>query len=191
MNIGIFSGSFDPIHIGHIILANYIIEFTEIDKIWFLVSPQSPFKAEKELTNENLRFEMVQQALTDYEHFQASDIEFSLPKPSYTINTLEAVQEKYPEHQFTLIIGADNWASFEDWKNPERILDRFKLMVYPRLGSRITIPTKMRNKVEALESPIIEISSTFIRESIAEGHNMKAFLPNSVYKIIKDKELYK
>lgn len=191
MNIGIFSGSFDPIHIGHIILANYIVEFTEIDKIWFLVSPQSPFKANKELTNENLRLEMVQQALADYEHFEASNIEFSLPKPSYTVNTLEAVQEKYPEHQFTLIIGADNWASFEDWKNPERILDRFKLMVYPRLGSRITIPTKMRNKVEALESPIIEISSTFIRESIAEGRNMKAFLPLSVYNMINEKQLYK
>lgn len=191
MNIGIFSGSFDPIHIGHIILANYIVEFTEIDKICFLVSPQSPFKADKELTNENLRLEMVQQALADYEHFEASNIEFSLPKPSYTVNTLEAVQEKYPEHQFTLIIGADNWASFEDWKNPERILDRFKLMVYPRLGSRITIPTKMRNKVEALESPIIEISSTFIRESIAEGRDMKAFLPLSVYNMINEKQLYK
>lgn len=191
MNIGIFSGSFDPIHIGHIILANYIVEFTEIDKIWFLVSPQSPFKANKELTNENLRLEMVQKALADYEHFEASNIEFSLPKPSYTVNTLEAVQEKYPEHQFTLIIGADNWASFEDWKNPERILDRFKLMVYPRLGSRITIPTKMRNKVEALESPIIEISSTFIRESIAEGRDMKAFLPLSVYNMINEKQLYK
>lgn len=191
MNIGIFSGSFDPIHIGHIILANYIVEFTEIDKIWFLVSPQSPFKADKELTDENQRLEMVQQALADYEHFEASNIEFSLPKPSYTVNTLEAVQEKYPEHQFTLIIGADNWASFEDWKNPERILDRFKLMVYPRLGSRITIPTKMRNKVEALESPIIEISSTFIRESIAEGRDMKAFLPLSVYNMINEKELYK
>lgn len=191
MNIGIFSGSFDPIHIGHIILANYIVEFTEIDKICFLVSPQSPFKADKELTNENLRLEMVQKALADYEHFEASNIEFSLPKPSYTVNTLEAVQEKYPEHQFTLIIGADNWASFEDWKNPERILDRFKLMVYPRLGSRITIPTKMRNKVEALESPIIEISSTFIRESIAEGRDMKAFLPLSVYNMINEKQLYK
>lgn len=191
MNIGIFSGSFDPIHIGHIILANYIVEFTEIDKIWFLVSPQSPFKADKELTDENQRLEMVQQALADYEHFEASNIEFSLPKPSYTVNTLEAVQEKYPEHQFTLIIGADNWASFEDWKNPERILDRFKLMVYPRLGSRITIPTKMRNKVEALESPIIEISSTFIREGIAEGRDMKAFLPLSVYNIINEKQLYK
>lgn len=191
MNIGIFSGSFDPIHIGHIILANYIVEFTEIDKIWFLVSPQSPFKADKELTDENQRLEMVQQALADYEHFEASNIEFSLPKPSYTVNTLEAVQEKYPEHQFTLIIGADNWASFEDWKNPERILDRFKLMVYPRLGSRITIPTKMRNKVEALESPIIEISSTFIREGISEGRDMKAFLPLSVYNIINEKQLYK
>lgn len=191
MNIGIFSGSFNPIHIGHLVLANYIVEFTDIDEVWFLVSPHNPLKSEKELADENMRLEMTELALTKYNKLKVCDFEFSMPKPSYTINTLDALKVKYPEHHFTLIIGADNWNVFESWREYDKILENYKLKVYPRLGSRITIPNKLRDKIEALESPIIEISSTFIRESIYEGKDVRAFLPNDVYDYIIEKRLYK
>lgn len=191
MNIGVFSGSFNPIHIGHLILANYITEFTEIDEVWFLVTPRSPLKSKNELLDEELRLEMVELALKGYQNLRASDFEFSMPKPSYTINTLDALKEKYPEHDFTLIVGADNWAIIENWYEYERILSNYKLKVYPRLGSRLAIPTKLKHRVEALDSPIIEISSTFIRESVADGKNIQSFLPESIYEYIIEKGLYK
>ncbi|MBK5721117.1 nicotinate-nucleotide adenylyltransferase [Dysgonomonas sp. Marseille-P4677] len=191
MNIGIFSGSFNPIHIGHLILANYIVEFTDIDEVWFLVSPHNPLKSEEELSSEHIRMEMTELALTKYPKIIACDFEFSMPKPSYTINTLNALRKQYPEYCFTLIIGADNWNVFESWREYDKILENYKLKVYPRLGSRITIPNKFRDKVEALESPIIEISSTFIRDSISEGKDVRAFLPDEVYDYIIEKDLYK
>ena len=191
MNIGIFSGSFNPIHMGHVILANYIVEFTEIDEIWFLVSPQNPLKSAKELSDEQLRLEMTELALQKYAKFKVSDFEFHMPKPSYTIDTLRALREKYPEDTFSLIIGADNWNVFESWREYDKIWEEFNLKVYPRLGSRITIPNKLKHKVEALDSPILEISSTFIRESISEGKNISAFLPEDVYEYIIEKGLYR
>jgi nicotinate-nucleotide adenylyltransferase len=191
MNIGIFSGSFNPIHMGHVILANYIVEFTEIDEIWFLVSPQNPLKSAKELSDEQLRLEMTELALQKYAKFKVSDFEFHMPKPSYTIDTLRALREKYPEDTFSLIIGADNWNVFESWREYDKIWEEFNLKVYPRLGSRITIPNKLKHKVEALDSPILEISSTFIRESISEGKNISAFLPEGVYEYIIEKGLYR
>lgn len=191
MNIGIFSGSFNPIHIGHLILANYITEFTEIDEVWFLVTPRSPLKSKNELLDEELRLEMVELALRGYDNLKASDFEFSMARPSYTINTLDALKKKYPEHDFTLIVGADNWAIIENWYEYERILSDYKLKVYPRLGSCLTIPTKLKHRVEALDSPIIEISSTFIREGVAEGKNIQSFLPEGIYEYIVEKGLYK
>lgn len=191
MNIGIFSGSFNPIHIGHVILANYIVEFTEIDEIWFLVSPQNPLKSAEELSDQQLRLEMTKLALRKYAKLKVSDFEFDMPKPSYTIDTLRALREKYLENTFSLIIGADNWNVFESWREYDKIWEEFALKVYPRLGSRITIPNKLKHKVEALDSPIVEMSSTFIRESIAEGKNISAFLPEGVYEYIVEKGLYK
>lgn len=191
MNIGIFSGSFNPIHIGHLILANYIAEFTEIDEVWFLISPQNPLKEKSELLDENIRYEMVKLALEKYNKLKACDFEFSLPKPSYTVDTLNALHAQYPEHNFILIIGADNWSLFEDWWEHDKIVENYKLKVYPRLGSRISIPKKMKQNVEALDSPIIEISSTFIRESITEGKDVRAFLPENIYDYILENQLYK
>lgn len=191
MNIGIFSGSFNPIHVGHVILANYIVEFTEIDEIWFLVSPQNPLKSTEELSDKQLRLEMTKLALQKYAKFKVSDFEFHMPKPSYTIDTLRALRERYQEDTFSLIIGADNWNVFESWREFDKILEEFKVKVYPRLGSRITIPNKLKHKVEALDSPIVEMSSTFIRESIVEGKNITAFLPEGVYEYIIEKGLYK
>ncbi|NDV78378.1 nicotinate (nicotinamide) nucleotide adenylyltransferase [Dysgonomonas sp. 511] len=191
MNIGIFSGSFNPIHIGHIILGNYITEFTDVDEVWFLVTPQSPFKKNAELLDEQVRLEMVQLALQKYDKLKASDFEFSMPRPSYTVDTLDRLQEEYPQHCFTLIIGGDNWEVFEKWFEYERILHNYKLKVYPRLGYRITIPAKQRGKVEALDSPIVEISSTFVRDGIKAGKNMHPFLSEAVSEYIIEKGLYK
>lgn len=191
MNIGIFSGSFNPIHIGHLILANYIVEFTEIEEIWFLVSPHNPLKSKGELIDENIRLQMTEMALKEYKKVKTCDFEFSMPRPSYTIDTLNALQAKYPQHKFTLIIGGDNWNVFESWREYDKILENYNLKVYPRLGYRISIPSKLKDKVEALDSPIIEISSTFIREAIAEGKNVKAFLPDEVYEYILRNNLYK
>lgn len=191
MNIGVFSGSFDPVHIGHLILASYIVEFTDIDEVWFLVSPHNPLKKEKDLLDETNRFSMVEMALEEYPKLRVSDFEFSMPRPSYTINTLDALKLAYPEHRFSLIIGADNWMVFDKWKDYDKILENFGLKIYPRLDSRITIPPKLRNTVEALDSPVIDISSTFIRESIANNKDMKAFLPQKVYDFIVEKGFYK
>lgn len=191
MNIGIFSGSFNPIHIGHLILANYIVEFTEIDEIWFVVSPQNPLKKSQDLLEENVRFHMAQLALEGYPKMKASDFEFSLPRPSYTINTLDEFQKSYPQNHFYLIIGADNWEDFTKWKDHEKITDSFKIKIYPRSGYRLVIPSKLKYKVEALDSPIIDISSTFIREGLSESKSMKAFLPESVYEYIEKNNLYK
>lgn len=191
MNIGVFSGSFNPVHVGHLILANYIVEFTEIEEVWFVVSPQNPFKEEAELLDEHIRLQMVEIALEDYTKLKASDFELLMPKPSYTIDTLNALKEKYPEHNFTLIIGADNWSYFENWKEHDKILANHNLKVYPRLGYRISIPNKLKAKVEALDSPIIEISSTFIRESIKAKKNVRPFLPENVHEYIIENNLYK
>lgn len=191
MNIGIFSGSFNPIHIGHLILGNYITEFTDIDEVWFLVSPHNPLKAKEELLDENHRLKMVEIALGGYPKMKASDFEFSLPRPSYTISTLEELDKRYPEHTFSLIIGADNWGKFESWYDYSKILANYKVLVYPRFDCRLSISSKLKNRVEALDSPIIEISSTFIRESISKDRDIRSFLPQGVYEYLRDNSLYK
>jgi nicotinate-nucleotide adenylyltransferase len=191
MNIGIFSGSFNPVHIGHLVLASYIAEFAGIEEVWFVVSPQNPLKSQSGLSDEKIRLEMVQLALLDYPKLKASDFEFSLPKPSYTVNTLDALKREYPEHSFTLIIGADNWNTFENWKEHDAILEQYRIMVYPRLDYSIPVPDKLKAKVEILDSPIIEVSSTFIRKSISEGRDVRAFLPDNVYDYILKKGLYR
>ncbi len=191
MKIGIFSGSFNPIHVGHLILANYIVEYTDIEEVWLLVSPLNPLKSENDLSDKYVRLEMTTLALKGYPKIKASDFEFDLPKPSYTINTLDALKVKYPEHDFTLVIGADNWAIFESWHETDKILENYKLKIYPRLGFRIKIPDRLKQKVEALDSPIIEVSSTFIREGIEIGKNMRPFLTENVYDYIIEKGLYK
>lgn len=192
MNIGLFSGSFDPIHIGHVALANYIVEFSDVDEIWFLVSPQNPLKKDKKISDENVRYEMTKIAVHKHPRLKASNFEFSLPKPSYTIDTLEALSKKYPKYKFSLIIGADNWEVFESWKNPEKIIDNYNLKIYPRLGYEVKqIPENIRNKIDVLDSPVFDISSTFIRESIAAGKNVRFFLPCGIYEYILENNLYK
>lgn len=189
LRTGIFGGSFNPIHIGHLALANYLCENGYIDEVWFLVSPQNPFKQNQSLLDDNLRLKLVEAAIKGYPHFHASDFEFSLPKPSYTVTTLNKLSEAYPDRDFHLIIGADNWAAFDRWKSPEEIIARHHILIYPRLGYEININPLPKN-VQAVNTPLIEVSSTFIRESISQGKDVRYFLHPSVYEIIKEKGIY-
>ena len=183
---GIFGGSFNPIHIGHLALGNYICEFEDVDELWFMVSPQNPLKHKGDLLSESARLRLVQLATENYPRFQASDFEFTLPKPSYTIHTLDFLKREYPEREFLLIIGADNWLLFDKWFQSERIIKENKILIYPRPGILIDKDTLPAN-VRLLNTPQIEISSTFIRQAIKAGKDIRYFLHPAVYKeIIKE-----
>ncbi len=189
--IGFFSGSFNPIHIGHLILASYIGEFTDLDEIWFVVSPRNPLKEAGVLLDDALRLEMVRLALEDYERMKVSDVEFHMPRPSYTIDTLTKLTEEHPDKEFTLIIGGDNWRQFHKWKEPEKLTSNYRLFIYPRLGEEVMIPPQLHSSVQLINAPIVEISSTFIREGIRAGRNKRAFLPSKVYDFIVRNRLYR
>ena len=190
MKIGLYFGSFNPIHIGHLAIANYMVEFSNIDQLWFMVSPQNPMKKQSTLLADHHRYEMVYRAIEDYPKFRASSFEFSLPKPSYTINTLTHLKEKYPDHAFVLIMGTDSLETLPKWKNFEQILAQFELLVYPRpnnpRGQLVSHP-----KVTVVQAPIMEISASFIRESIKDARNIKALLPLPVWNYIDEMNFYR
>ncbi|EJW99547.1 nicotinic acid mononucleotide adenylyltransferase [gut metagenome] len=180
MEIGIFSGSFNPIHIGHLALANYICEFEGLDELWFMVSPHNPLKGRGELMDDAFRLELVQLAVEGYPKFRASDFEFHLPRPSYTVHTLEKLRETYPQHHFHLIIGSDNWALFHRWREWERILAENSLIIYPRPGYPVQAET-LPPHVRLVSSPVFEISSTFIRSALKQGRDVRYFLHPAVW----------
>lgn len=190
MHIGLFFGSFNPIHIGHMALANYMVEFTDMDQVWFVISPHNPLKQKASLLNQNQRLYMVNVAIEDDERFKSSTIEFDLPQPSYTINTLVHLKEKYPKHKFSLIIGQDNLENFHKWKNYEEILKKYKLYVYPRPDAKKT-DLEIHPNVIMTEAPHIEISSTFIRDAIKKKKDIRHFLPEKAWKYIDEMNLYK
>lgn len=187
--IGLFFGSFNPIHIGHLIIANYMANFTALDEVWFVVSPHNPFKEKKSLGNMYDRLEMIHLALEGSEKLHACDIEFNLPQPSYTIDTLIYLKEKYPSKDFTLIMGEDNLVSFRKWKNYDIILRDFKIIVYPRPGFD-GAEFKNHPSVTITDTPMMELSSTFLRESIKNDKSIKFYTPDSVIDFIDKKGLY-
>lgn len=176
---GIFSGSFNPIHIGHLALANWLCEFDEPDEIWFLITPHNPLKNLDGLMDDRLRYELAEAAIAGYPKFHASDFEFSLPRPTYTVDTLRALDERYPDRQFYFIMGADNWASIELWKDYETIIDKYPILIYPRKGYETDL-TGYPHSVRKVEAPLIEISSTFIRDSLQAGKDVRFFLPEAI-----------
>lgn len=184
MTIGIYSGSFNPIHIGHLALANYLCEFEGLDQLWFLVSPRNPFKQRQELMNDAFRLELVQLAIDGYPKFRASDFEFHLPRPSYTIHTLDKLKAAYPQHVFCLIIGSDNWLSFPRWHQSERLLAENPIIIYPRPGYPVD-EAALPSNVRLVASPVFEVSSTFIRQALSEGKDVRFFLPPGVGERIK------
>lgn len=190
MKVGLFFGSFNPIHVGHLVLANYFCEYTDLDQLWFVVTPHNPLKPKNTLLNDLIRIQLVRDAIEDYPKFKASNIEFDLPQPNYTIHTLAHLKEKHPDYHFVLILGEDNLESFEKWKNYEVILDQYQLYIYPRPGYQ-TDKFKNHPHVQRVEAPMIEISSTFIRESIKNKKDVRFFLNEKVWKYIDDYNLYR
>ena len=190
MEVGLFFGSFNPIHIGHMIIANLVKETTNVKEIWFIVSPQNPFKKNKNLLHEFDRLEMVREAIADDYDFRVSDVEFNMPKPSYTIDTLTLLQEKHPNKKFHLIIGEDNLSAFPKWKNHEKILENFELIVYPRKGAEKTDLIK-HEKIQLIEAPEVDISATLIRKLVKEDKSIKYLVVDNVEQFIRTKGFYR
>lgn len=193
MTIGLFFGSFNPIHIGHLILANYILEHSELDELWFVVSPHNPFKEKKSLLGDHNRLEMVELAIQNYPKMRASNIEFSLPQPSYTIDTLSYLKEKFPQHNFRLIMGEDNLHSLHKWKNAETLVNHHNIIVYPRIFENEKIKPKLSKhpNIQKVEAPIIEISATEIRNMIKNGKNVRPMLAPEVFDYLDGSNFYK
>ena len=186
---GLFFGSFNPIHQGHLMIANYMVEFTDIDQVWFIVSPHNPLKEKSSLLADHHRLAMANIAVEDDPRFRASNIEFHLPQPSYTIDTLTYLTEKYPEKEFVLIAGSDNLPSFSKWKNYQELLTHYHLYIYPRPDTAIS-EFDSHPHVHSTDAPMIEISSSFIRDGIKKGKNMRQFLPEKVWKYLSEMHFY-
>jgi nicotinate-nucleotide adenylyltransferase len=189
LHIGLFFGSFNPIHVGHLIIANTMATTTDLDQVWFVVSPQNPFKKTKSLLHEFDRLDMVERAIADNSRLKATDIEFSMPKPSYTIDTLVRLSEKYPQHTFRLIMGEDNLEQFGNWKNYDKILDYYGLYVYPRPRAAES-PFKTHPNVRLVEAPLLDISATFIRNCIRSNRSIRYMVPDVVEEMIVRKKFY-
>ncbi|MDO5655367.1 MAG: nicotinate (nicotinamide) nucleotide adenylyltransferase [Flavobacteriaceae bacterium] len=191
MKIGLFFGTFNPVHIGHLILANYVQQFTDLQQVWFVVTPRSPFKQNESLADDYQRLQMVQMAIEEYPYLRASNIEFKLPQPNYTTITLANLQEEFPNYEFALIMGEDNLSGLHKWKNSEFLIKEYDIYIYPRLHLDVKKPRVSMERIHKLSAPVIEISSTFIRNAFAEGKNIKPMLPAKVFEYIDGSSLYK
>jgi len=215
--IGLFFGSFNPIHNGHLMIANYLAEFGELDQVWFVISPLNPFKTDENILPDYHRRELLTRAIGDYPRFKVSSVEFRLPKPSYTIDTLTYLEEEYPENQFILIMGSDQLPGFHNWKNPEQIIEKYKILIYPRHlkdrdTKRVTRDTEESNaddlgfplhasrvtrydlvnhpSITLVQAPMMEISSTFIRTSIKQGKDVRFYMPELTWQYIDEMHFY-
>lgn len=202
MKIGLYFGTFNPIHVGHLIIANHMAENSDLEQVWLVVTPHNPHKKKETLLDDYHRLQMVHLATEDFPKLKPSDIEFKLSQPNYTVNTLVHLEEKYPDHEFSLIMGEDNLKSLHKWKNYEALLQNHDIYVYPRLeakgrtGEAISaekehIDLKNHPKVHLIDAPVVEISSTFIRNNIKEGKNIRPLLPAKVWEYIDHNNFYK
>lgn len=192
MKVGLYFGTFNPIHAGHLIIANHMAEYSGLDQIWLVVTPHNPLKKKNTLLEDHHRLQMVFLATEDYPKLKPSDIEFRLPQPNYTVNTLSHLQEKFPTHEFSLIMGEDNLNSLHKWKNYEVLLQSHDIYVYPRINTEIINPEiAAAARIHRVDAPVIEISSTFIRNSIKESKNVRPLLPEKVWQYIEHNLFYK
>ena len=189
MKIGLFFGSFNPMHIGHKIIASYIQEFSDLDKVMFIVSPKNPFKKKESLLDEHHRLMIIRMEVEDNTKLEVSNIDFSMPQPSYTIDTLVRLQEKYPKNEYSLIMGADNLQNIHKWKNYQQILDNYTIYIYARSGFEIK---NSHNNIHVVKGvPELDISSSFIRKSIKEGKNISYLMPEKAWKYLNEMNFYK
>ncbi len=191
--IGLYFGTFNPIHIGHLVIANHMVEFSDLDEIWLVVTPQSPFKVKKSLLDNHHRYQMVYEATADYPKLKPSKVEFDLPQPNYTVNTLAHLQEMYnASHQFSLIMGEDNLKGLHKWKNYEVLLEEYTIYVYPRISSGEALQELLNHpNIQSVKAPIMEVSSTFIRKEHKAGKNVRALLPDAVWKYMDEMNFYR
>ncbi|HLW31135.1 MAG TPA: nicotinate (nicotinamide) nucleotide adenylyltransferase [Aequorivita sp.] len=199
--IGLYFGTFNPIHVGHLIIANHLAEYSDLDEIWFVVTPHNPHKKKKSLLEDYHRLAMVEMAIEDYPKLRGSNAEFKLPQPNYTVNTLAHLEEKYPNNDYCLIMGEDNLKSLHKWKNFEVILDRYSIYVYPRI-SEGSVDSQFKSiaedgaevfheKIKKIDAPIIEISSTFIRGAVKDKKDIRPLVAPEVWKYIDEMNFYK
>ena len=188
--VGLYFGTYNPLHIGHLAIANYMIEFTDLEELWFIVSPHNPFKKKSNLLPDRTRLNLVYEAVKEDDRFRVSDIEFDLTQPSYTIHTLTYLKEKHPDIHFCLIMGTDNLESFPKWKNAELILKEHDIYTYPRVD-HLTPGLSEHPRVHMVSAPVMEISSSFIRQAIGQGHDVRHFLPDAVWKEIERMNYYR
>ena len=191
MKIGLYFGTFNPIHVGHLIIANHFAEHSDLDQVWCVVTPQSPIKKKQSILDNNQRLEMVYLATKEYPKIKPSAIEFQLKQPNYTIHTLAYLEEKYPEYEFALIMGEDNLVTLPKWKNAELLLERYPIYVYPRKLYSEEKEFRLKGTIHKVNAPVIEISSSFIRTSIKEGKNIRPLLPEAVWVYLDEMNFYK
>ena len=189
MKVGLYFGSFNPIHTGHLIIASHILNESDIDKVWFVVSPHNPFKESATLLNEYERFHLVQKAVENDARLKAIDIEFSLPRPSYTVHTMAYLEEKYPSHQFVIIMGSDSFQNIEKWKNADYIIKNYEILIYKRPGFEIA--NDINAKIRIMKAPLLEISATHIRKLIQEGRSIKYLVPPQVEEEILNSGMFR
>lgn len=191
--VGLFFGTFNPIHIGHLVIANHMAEFSDLEEVWFVITPQSPFKVKQSMLSDHHRYQMVQEAVADYPKLKASTIEFDLPQPNYTIKTLVHLREKHgKQYSFSLLMGEDNLKTFHKWKNYEVILENHHLYVYPRISGE-EIPERFMDHphIHQIDAPVMEISSTFIRKNHKKGKNIRPMLPEAVWRYMDEMNFYR
>jgi nicotinate-nucleotide adenylyltransferase len=192
MKIGLYFGTFNPIHVGHLIIANHLAEYTDLEQVWMVVTPHNPLKQKSTLLDDYHRLHLVRLATEEYPKIKPSDVEFKLPQPNYTVNTLAHLLEKYPQHEFSLIMGEDNLKSFHKWKNYDYILQNHAIYIYPRVSEEAqNLEFKAHPQIHIVDAPIIEISSTFIRDNIKNKKNIKPLLPHNVWEYVDHNNFYK